>query len=180
MDNFLQEREIILTLEQLERVRSPTKFPRWLTLLEQLKLIKKKENGYVYGEMFTSIEKEATDDKEFQILTMAYIIKESYPLLREVFGIKQFEPLVHLDSCYYRPSLEAESILYQSEETLFKRFVNEYGYKPDIDLRHYLHELTKSSALCRKNSYYYGNEELFQGMLSDKENQFYSFSFPQI
>lgn len=180
LDNFLQRRDMIITLEQLEKVRSPTKFLRWLTLLEELELIKKRDNGYVYGEMFTSLEKEATNDREFQILSLAYVIKESYPILKEVFGIKQFEPLVHLDSCYYRPALEAERILYQSEKTLFKRFMNDYGYRPEVDLRHYLHELHKSSALCRKDSYYYGNEELFNEMLRAKESQRSSFYFPQI
>jgi len=179
LDNFLQKRDVIITLEELKKVRKPTKLMRWLTLLEDLKLIKKQENGYIYGEMFTSLDKEANDDREFQILSMAYVLKESYPILKEVFGIKQFEPLVHLDSCYYRPALEAETVLYQTEETLFKRFMNDYGYRPNIDLRHNLHELYSSRALCRKDSYYYANDDLFHEMLEIRETQLPVISFPQ-
>jgi len=178
LNNFLQNRDLIITPEELEKVRAPN-FVRWLTLLEDLKLINKKESGYSYGEMFTSLQKEANNDREFQILSMAYVLKESYPILKEVFGIKQFEPLVHLDSCYYRPALEAETVLHQRQETLFKRFINDYGYRPHIDLRHNLHELYNSRALCRKDSYYYANAELFDEMLEIKEAQLSDFSFPQ-
>jgi hypothetical protein len=178
LDNFLQKEDVLITPEELGRGRIPTKLKRWLTLLEDLKLIEKKENGYSYGKMFTTLRKEANSDREFQILSMAYVLKESYPLLKEVFGIKQFEAIVHLDSCYYRPALEAEAKLYQKDETLFKRYLDDYGYRPLVDLRHNLHELHSSRALYRKNSYSYANDALFDEMLEIKETQLPVISFP--
>jgi len=179
LDNFLQKEEVVISFEELKKVRRPARFIRWLVLLEDLMLIKKVEDGYSYGEMFTSLRKQAKNDREFQILSMAYVLKESYPTLREVFHIKQFEPLVHLDSCYYRPALEAETVLYQTAESLFKRFMDDYGYRPHVELRHVLHELRNSGALHRKKSYYYANDKLFKEMLEIKNTQLSEISFPQ-
>jgi hypothetical protein len=100
---------------------------------------------------------------------MAYILEKSYPLLKEIFHIQQFEPLVHLDSCYYRPALEApEIVLYQTSDSLFKRFITEYRFRPDIELRHTLYELHKSEALLLEGQYYYKNDALFKEMLTLK------------
>ena len=99
---------------------------------------------------------------------MAYILETSYPLLKEIFHIQQFEPLVYFDSCYYQPALEAGELLYQSETSLFKRFVTVYNYRPTSELRHVLLGLQKSDALRHQNTYYYANEEIFEEMLDLK------------
>lgn len=101
--NLLQRKDSVISFEQLEKLRRHTRIERWLALLEDLKLIKRTEKGYTYGEMFTALEKESHSDSHFETLSMAYILEKSYPLLKEIFHIQQFEPLVHLDSCYYRP-----------------------------------------------------------------------------
>lgn len=167
---FRRERDGVLTFEELEKLRRPQKKGRWIALLEDLKLIERKENGYVYGDNFPKLEKKARDDREFETLAMAYILETSYPLLREIFHISQFESLVHLDSCYYRPALEAEEVLCQTSESLFKRFVDEYRYRPDIELGHVLQELRNSRALLRRGAYYFANDEIFNVML-DLKNQ---------
>lgn len=167
--SFRQRRDGIITSEDLEKLRRRhTKIDRWIALLEHLNLIQKKELGYTYGEQFVALEQKTTTHSEFETLSMAYILETSYPSLKEIFHIQQFEPLVHVDSCYYRPALEAESILYQTSDSLFKRFVADYNYRPDVELRHVLLELQKSEALRRKESYYYANEEIFTEMLDLK------------
>ena len=169
--NLRQRRSSAISFEQLEKLRRHSRIERWLSLLENLQLIKRTDDGYgyTYGEAFVSLEKKASSDNEFEILGMAYILEKSYPLLKEIFHIQQFEPLVHLDSCYYRPALEAPEItLYQTSESLFKRFVAEYRFRPDIELRHTLHELYKSEALLREEQYYYKNDDLFKEMLNLK------------
>ena len=177
--NLLQRKDSAISFEQLEKLRRHTRIERWLALLEDLKLIKRIEEGYTYGEMFTALEKEAHSDSHFEILSMAYILKKSYPLLKEIFHIQQFEPLVHLDSCYYRPALEAPEItLYQTSDSLFRRFIADYRFRPIIELRHTLHELNKSEALLREKEYYYKNEALFQQML-DLKSQIPEMVLPQ-
>jgi hypothetical protein len=169
--NFRQKRDAIITPEELEKLRRRhAKIDRWVSLLEDLKLIKKTEEGYIYGEKFVQLEENASAKTHgaFEIISMAYILEKSYGLLKEIFHIQQFEPLVHLDSCYYRPALEAEQVLYQTSSSLFKRFVADYNYRPETELRHLLLELQKSEALSHKESYYYANEEVFNEMLELK------------
>jgi hypothetical protein len=167
--NFRQKRDWVITFEELEKLRRRHfKIERWVSLLEDLNLIKKVETGYIYGETFVKLESKVKKHSEFETLSMAYILETSYPLLKEIFHIQQFEPLVHLDSCYYRPALEAEEVLYQSEISLFKRFVDDYNYRPTTELRHALLDLQKSDALRCENSYYYANDEVFKEMLDLK------------
>ena len=167
--NLRQRKESLISFEQVEKLRRHVRIERWLSLLENLQMIKKTDDGYTYGESFTALEKKASGDNDFEILSMAYILEKSYPLLKEIFHIQQFEPLVHLDSCYYRPALEAPEVpLYQTSDSLFKRFIVEYRFRPDIELRHTLHELRKSEALLREGEYYYKNETLFKEMLNLK------------
>jgi hypothetical protein len=176
--NFLQKEDITISFEELEKMKRRTRLLQWFALLEDLSLVKKTDNGYTYGEMFTALRKEAHHDKEFEILSMAYILKKCYPMLRQVFHIQQFETLVHLDSCYYRPALEAETTLYQTADSLFRRFMTDYRYRPRIELRHVLHELRDSEALLCQKSYYYANDKLFKEMLELK-SQVPEISFPQ-
>ena len=169
LSNFRQKRDGIITFEELEKLRRRhMKIERWVSLLEDLKLIKKIEIGYIYGDMFTKLEKKVHTHSEFETLSMAYILEKSYPLLKEIFHIQQFEPLVHLDSCYYRPALEAEDILYQTSDSLFKRFIADYNFRPKTELRHVLLDLQKSDALRCENSYYFANAEIFKEMLNLK------------
>ena len=178
LSNFRQKRDGIITFEELEKLRRRhMKIERWVSLLEDLKLIKKIEIGYIYGDMFTKLEKKVHTHSEFETLSMAYILEKSYPLLKEIFHIQQFEPLVHLDSCYYRPALEAEDILYQTSDSLFKRFIADYNYRPNTELRHVLLDLQKSDALRCENSYYFANAEIFKEMLNLK-NQAPSMALP--
>jgi hypothetical protein len=169
--SFRQKRDALITPEELEKLRRRhAKIDRWVSLLEDLKLIKKTEEGYIYGEKFVQLEENenANTYNAFETMSMAYILEKSYVLLKEIFHIQQFEPLVHLDSCYYRPALEAEQVLFQTSGSLFKRFVADYNYRPDTELRHLLLELQKSGALSRKESYYCANEEVFNEMLELK------------
>lgn len=167
--SFRQKRDSVITPEELEKLRRRHgKIDRWVALLENLNLIKKTESGYTYGEQFVLLELTTDSHSGFETISMAYILQKSYPLLKEIFHIQQFEPLVHLDSCYYRPALEAERVLYQTSSSLFKRFVADYSYRPDTELRHLLLELQKSEALNRKESYYCANEDVFNEMLELK------------
>jgi len=179
LSNFLQREEVVITFEDLDKVRRPAKLMRWLILLEDLELVKKIEDGYSYGEMFTELRKAAKNDKEFITLSMAYVLKKCYPMLREVFRIRQLETLVHLDSCYYRPALEAETILYQKAESLFSKFMTDYTFRPRIELRHVLYDLRDSGALLSKKSYYYANEGLFQDMLEIKRSELPEIAYPR-
>jgi hypothetical protein len=86
---------------------------------------------------------------------------------------------VHLDSCYYRPALEARKKLFQTAESLFNRYLNTYKYRSRFELPIILFELCKSQALMQKDKYYCANEELFEEMLSLSE-EFITLASPRV
>jgi len=163
--NFLEERDTMITIEELSSLRKTQRYLQWIRLLEELHLLRKEEEGYSYGNMFTELLRKAGDDQLFLTKALAFVIKERYPVLKEVFNLKQFETLVHLDGCYYRPALEAKRILSQKAESLYARYVASYRYRSRIELPVILLELCSSEALHREGNYYQANPELFEEML---------------
>jgi hypothetical protein len=164
LSNFLEEETTVVSFEELETLRES--YLKWVRLLEDLQLLRKEEDGYTYGNIFTEMRRKAENDSEFLTQALAYVVRERYPTLKEVFHLRQFETLVHLDSCYYRPALEAEKILFLRAESLYNHYVTQYRVRPKLELRASLLELCSSEALRKKNEYYFGNEDLFQKMLN--------------
>jgi hypothetical protein len=174
---FIQEEDYVITFEELENSRN--NYLKWILLLEDLQLVRKDKTGYIYGNMFTELMRNS-GNADFMKTVLTYVIRERYPILKEAFGVRQFETLVHMDSCYYRPALEAGRILYQKPESLFKRYFAQYNrYKPELELRASLLDLCTSEALHRKDNYYFGNKELFDDMLA-KSEEFLRISSPRI
>jgi len=94
-------------------IKEAGKLRRYLQLLEGLDIVNHKDHGYSYGNMFTELSVKTKNDFEtLNTAILSHIIKERYSALRETFGISQLETFVHVDSCYYRPALEAEHLIY--------------------------------------------------------------------
>jgi phage anti-repressor protein len=167
--NFLEEETDFILVEEIEKLRKTERYYQWMHLLEDLQLVRREENGYKYGNMFTELRRQVEDDQQFLTHVLAYVIRERYPVLKEVFQLKQFETLVHLDSCYYRPALEARKVLFQRAESLYNRYVADYKYRSRFMLPIVLFELCKSQALKQKDEYYFANDELFEKMLKISE-----------
>lgn len=176
--NFLHDKSMVISLEELENLRKTQRYLQWIRLLEDLQLVRKHEEGYTYGNMFTELRRKITDDRDFLTHVLAYVIRERYPMIKEVFNLKQFEPLVHLDNCYYRPAIEARTILYRRAESLFNLYLAQYKHRSRIELPAVLLELRNSQALKQKGGYYYANEELFERMIKMSE-EFITLSSPR-
>jgi hypothetical protein len=179
MANFLQDESAIISFEELEVLRKTERYLQWICLLEDLELIRKEKEGYIYGNMFTEIRRKSGNDEEFLTDVLGYVLRERYPVLKEIFKLRQFETLVHLDSCYYRPAIEARRILYQRAESLFNRYFDAYRHRSKLELPIVLFELCNSQALNRKDKYYYANEALFENMLTMSE-EILTLSSPKI
>ena len=165
---FLEEEDYVITFDEIEGSRS--NYLKWISLLEDLQLVRKEKEGFVYGNMFTELLRN-TASKDFMKTVLAYVIRERYPVLKEAFGVKQLETLVHMDSCYYVPALQAGKIICQKPESLFRRFINQYNkYKPELELRASLLELCNSKALLKRDNCYFGNEKLFKNMLEQYDD----------
>jgi hypothetical protein len=177
--NFLEEETTIIPVEEVERLRKTARIFQWMCLLEDLEFVRKVPEGYTYGNMFTEVRRQIDDEQSFLTLVFAHIIRERYSLLRDVFHVKQFESLVHMDSCYYRPALEARRILFQTSESLFKRYMVQYRNRHRLYLPGILLELCNSQALKRKDKYYSANERLFEKML-EKSEKTITLSSPKI
>lgn len=149
-----------------------------LKILEGLDFVRRTGEGYTYGNLFTELQRRLKDFQDFKIAVLSHIIRERYSTLKEILGISQLETIVHVDSCYYRPALEAESLLYWTGDSIINRYRKIYGRKSSLRISHILHELVDVKALEHEDKYYFGNEELFAQML-DLKSQMADLSPPR-
>lgn len=145
-----------------------SKIRRYLQFLEGLDLTQKTEEGYTYGNLFAALRDKFQNIHDFKTAILSHIIRERYSTLRETFGISQLEPFVHVDSCYYKPALEAERLPYWTISSIIKRYTETYGRKPPLRIMYVLEELVAVDALKHEDKYYFGNAELFSQMLDLK------------
>jgi len=166
--NLLQ-REIILNEELASQSpNSESKIKRYLKLLEGLDIVRHVDEGYTYGNLFVELRSRTPSVREFKTAILSHLIRERYPTLRELFGISQLETFVHVDSCYYRPALEAEKLPYWTSDSIIDCYTRLYGRKSPLRLTYILGELVEVRALEHEDKYYFGNEELFSQMLDLK------------
>ncbi len=166
LKNIILDREI-----DALSVKEATKLKQYLQLLESLEIVRHIDDGYSYGNTFTELSAQVNNDyHKLSSSILSHIIRERYSALREIFGISQLEPFVHVDSCYYRSALEADRLIYWNYNTFTDRYVLSYGNKPKMRFRlpYILDELVNVDALEYEDNCYFGNEKLFSRMQSLK------------
>jgi len=168
VSNLLQKE--IISEEEIasHHPREEDKIRRYLRLLEGLDLVRQIDEGYTYGNLFAELQRQASDIQEFKIAVLSHVIRERYSTLNEAFGISQLETFVHVDSCYYRPTLEAERLLYLTNDSIIDHYTKLYGRKSPLRLTYILGQLVSVKALEHEDKYYFGNEKLFSQMLNLK------------
>lgn len=154
---------------EIEEEQHQDHIKQYLKLLEELELVKQLDNGWTYGNLFTVLRDTSHNFEEFKISVLSHIIKERYSVIREFLNISAFETVVHVDTCYYIPSLEAEELLFKKESSITSDYKTLYGKKGPLRLRQILGELVTVGALKKKNGYYYGDEGIFNQMLDMKD-----------
>jgi hypothetical protein len=153
-------------------VKEAVKLKRYLQLLEGLDIVSRKDEGYSYGNMFTELSLNTNNDFEkLNTAILSLIIKERYSALKETFGISQLETFVHVDSCYYRPALEAERLIYWNADSFAEHVMMFYGNKSKVHFRlpYILEELVNVKALKHEDKFYFGNDRLFKEMQTLKD-----------
>ena len=168
VSNLLQKEVIYYGELERERPNRRKRLEQYLGLLEGLHLVRKIEKGYTYGNLFTVLQEKARGFEDFKTAVISCVLRERYSMIREVFDISQLETFVHVDSCYYRPALEAEKILHFKRDTIINHYLTFYGRKSPMRLAYILNELVGTNALERSGKYYCANEELFGNMLDMK------------
>jgi len=169
--SYLLQNEVIFDHEiEREHPIRQKKLGQYLKLLESLDLVKRVNNGYTHGNLFTALlDNLGGNVTDFKTAIMSHIIRERYSMLRDIFDISQLETFVHVDSCYYKPAMEAEKIVHLKRDTIVKHYFAFYGRKSPVRLAYILDELVGANALKYSDKYYFGNTELFENMLKMKD-----------
>ncbi len=153
----------------VDEQRRPERIRQYLDLLEELDIVRKVNDGYVYGNVYVGIlEKLKMNSKKFKTTLLSYVIKHKYSTLRQVFDIRQLEPFVHLANAYYWPSLDAEKLVHMSRAHLYQRYQDYYDKITTWDFESRVSELTDHGALQLEHGYLIGNKDRFEEMLELK------------
>lgn len=165
------QRTITISEEEInEQQRSP-KIREYMQLLEELEIVKKINDGYTYGDTYVGIlEQTKTKGLELQTALISHVIKRKYPVLRQVFGIVQLEPYVHLANSLYWPSLDAEKLVHTTRNLLIRRYKDFYGRVFTWGFNSKLSQLIKQGAIVEENGYLTGDKTRFESMLEMKHS----------
>ena len=167
----LNRKDPNLLLEgEIDEQRRPWKIRQYLDLLAELDIVRKADNGYTYGNAYVGLlENYSKDPRKLQTMLLSHVIKQKYSTLRQVFGITQLEPFVHLANSYYWASLDAEKLMHTTRSHLFQRFEKYYNKVTSWDFNSKLSELTDNGVLQYENGYLIGNKDKFDTMLELKQ-----------
>ncbi len=151
-----------ITDEQVEREHGTTL--KWIEFLVQIKLLDRTDSGFTYSSLFAQLEKETADKgvEEFVNHVVAYIMKNYYNTIRQVFRVWRFETYLHAATCYYAPSIQAGRMLHRSEESLMALYHKWYSKTYSIlRFQSILQELKNQGVLTQVDGYWYGSNEIW-------------------
>lgn len=168
----MNNNEIKITDSDVYAQHKREKYILYLELLEELKIVRKIEGGYIQGQTYVGILDtiKTSDQRSLKTILFSHIIKEKYSTLRQVFGISQLEPFVHLANVYYSPSLEAEKLIHISKRHLYEQYQNNYRKITPLEFNSKLTALIDKNALQYEDGYVIGNEKCFNDMLKMKKS----------
>jgi hypothetical protein len=142
---------------------------KYLELLLELDIIRRVKGGYVHGNTYVGLlEKVKNDSRKLKTVLLSHVIKQKYSTLRQVFGIRQLEPFIHLANAYYSASLEAERLIHISPH-LYQRYQDFYKKITTWEFKSKLGELVDKGALQYDKQYLVGNKQYFDNMLGLKQ-----------
>jgi hypothetical protein len=167
--NTVKDHEIKILDSDIHEQHKPDRIMQYLELLLELDIIRRVKGGYIHGNTTASLLSKASNSKNLKTLLLSHVIKQKYPILRQVFGITQLEPYVHLANTYYSASLEAEKLIHISSSHLYQRYQDFYNKISRWSFDSKLNELIDKGALQYDKDYLVGNKEYFDDMLQMKE-----------
>lgn len=170
LDELTKHREnFTISEDEIDEQRRPQKIRRYLELLDELEIVKKVDNGYTYGNAYVGFaEQTKNDSRKLKTVLISFIINRKYSTLRQVFGITQLDPYIHLANAYYWPSLDAEKLIHTTRPRLFQRYRDYYAKVSKWDFESRLSDLIEQQAITEENGYLTGNKDRFEKMLEMK------------
>jgi len=165
----VEDNEIKILDSDIHEQHNPDRIMQYVELLLELDLVRRVQGGYVHGNAYVGLLEDTNNSKNLKTLLLSYIIKQKYSILRQVFGITQLEPYVHLANTYYSASLEAEKLIHISQSHLYQRYQGFYKKISKWAFESNLNKLVDKGALQYSDDYLVGNKEYFDNMLQMKE-----------
>ncbi len=154
--------------------KSQAKIKQYLQLLEAMNIIH--QNGEIaetcetYWLLHQKYEDEKFQEEGFRKAIISELLRKNYTALRQVFEISRFQPSIHIDSCIYRPAIEAEEQICLSTESIMQYYRTTYGRINDSVLVNYLRRLHVAGAIEREGKYWCGTENLLSDMMTLKND----------
>lgn len=165
--NTVKDNGVKILDVDIHKQHNPDRIMQYLELLLELDIVRRVKEGYTHGNTYVGLLEENTP-KNLKTLLLSHVIKQKYSVLRQVFGITQLEPYVHLANTYYSASLDAEKLIHISQSNLFQRYQNFYKRMSRWAFDSKLNELVDKGALYKENDHLVGNKDYFDGMLEMK------------
>lgn len=158
-----------ISIDEVDEQRRPDKIRQYLALLEELEIVKKVSDGYTYGNSYVGLLEETNaDPRKLKTVLISHVLKRKYTAIRQVFGISQLEPYVHLANAFYWPSLDAEKLVRTTAERLFERYQDYYYKVSTWDFNSRLAELIDHGAIVKEDGFLTGDKQRFDSMLEMK------------
>lgn len=157
------------------------KLIKYLKLLEGLGYVRQINKGYETAEMFLLLRahekyapkkgrKRIFKEEEFRQAIISDALKRRYVALRDAFEVSRLQPTIHVDSCIYSPSLEAEELIHLSKATIDRNYTNSYGHRLNpLTLDNILRRLKTFGVINRDGDYWSGTKKLLSNMLEIKK-----------
>lgn len=166
LSNLLREGKEVITDDEISDEPREPRMRQYFQFLSQISLIEPVNGGYRYRPLFAKLGEQVGDNEKFKNVVLAYIIKDHYSTIKEFFKIWRFEPFVHMDTCYYAPALQAGKMIGRRENSLLTQYELWYGSGSRMRLQSILDELVRVDILDRREGVYYGEESLWENMIS--------------
>ena len=164
-----KDSEIKISDSSIHEQNNPDRIAQYLELLLELDVVRRIQGGYVRGNVCVGLLEKSKNTKSLKTSLLSYVIEQKYTILRQVFGITQLEPYVHLANAYYSASLETEKLIHIRKSNLYHRYQNYYSRISEWAFDSKVNELVDKGAFEYDGDYLVGQREYFDNMLKLKE-----------
>lgn len=166
--NFVMENDAItLAYFESDRSRQRSKVKHYISILEDLKLLRKYEGRYVAGNLFVSLRKRTDTFHDLMNAVYSEVLRKRYSYLKQVVGHTSLETVIRIGNVVYYPELHAREAVPRDRNTLIDEYAREYGSQISAPrLTGYLRKLREIEVIEEDGGLYFGAHGLRDKMFS--------------
>ncbi len=177
LSSLLEEDSVnIDDLLQHRSSKSQAKIKQYLKLLESMNIITANDTSIKTSQMFWLLYdsyfdiSKKFDEENFRKAIISELLRVKYTALTQVFEISRLQPSIHIDSCIYRPAIEAEDVICLSTKSISTYYTLAYGKINEYTLVNHLRRLHSVGAIGRDGEFWCGKSELLTKMIELKND----------